>query len=339
MKKVVQILFFALISVIAMNAAKAQTYDPLAVQRINDLIANNGLQAISNAPETWDFAFWNDETPKQLTSLDLQSRNLSGSASFEGLTTLKKVFCGINNVTGLNLTNCTQLTLLVCGYNKLTDLNVTNCTQLTTLYCHDNLLTKLHITDCVQMYSLHCAANCLTELDLNGLDNLWDCYLMGQKVQLTLSKSEAGTYNLPISLNAPTFENKAIQYENGILISLDSTVTSTFFTVQTNKAGFELNGTMYFHYSTVGITELANEQVKVYPNPITKELNVDNGQLMIKNIEIYDVNGKKQKVENIKQKAEGKIEIDISHLPDGIYFVKMDTESGEVVRKIVKSSN
>ena len=48
MKTAVQILVIVFIGVVTMNKAKAQTSDPLTVQSINDLIANNGLQATPN---------------------------------------------------------------------------------------------------------------------------------------------------------------------------------------------------------------------------------------------------------------------------------------------------
>jgi len=49
----------------------------------------------------------------------------------------------------------------------------------------------------------------------------------------------------------------------------------------------------------------------------------------------YDI-GRKQKAESRKQKTEDEIVIDISHLPAGVYFVKVATEQGEITKKIVK---
>ena len=79
-----------------------------------------------------------------------------------------------------------------------------------------------------------------------------------------------------------------------------------------------------------------NEKIDVYPNPNTGELIVTSYELQVTSIEIFDVNGRKQKAENRRQKAEGEIVIDTSHLPAGIYFVKIITNQGEVVKKIIK---
>ena len=80
-----------------------------------------------------------------------------------------------------------------------------------------------------------------------------------------------------------------------------------------------------------GIKNIENHAIKVFPNPTTEELTIDNGELTINNIEIFDIYGRKQQAEGRKQNV-----IDISQLSAGIYFVKISTEAGEVVKKIIK---
>jgi hypothetical protein len=87
--------------------------------------------------------------------------------------------------------------------------------------------------------------------------------------------------------------------------------------------------------SPIGISETKKELFQVYPNPATGELRITNYELRIKDIVIYDVYGKKQ---NGKWKMENEEwKVNISHLPAGIYFVKINTEQGEeITKKIVK---
>ena len=73
-------------------------------------------------------------------------------------------------------------------------------------------------------------------------------------------------------------------------------------------------------------------KIMISPNPTMGELRIESGELRIENVVIYDVFGKIQKIENWKTENR----IDISHLSTGIYFVKISTESGEVVRKVLK---
>jgi len=245
MKKTLFILIFAVICFFI----KAQTYDPLAVQRINDLIANNGLAATPNAPETWSFALWNTESPKKILLLNLDNKNLTGNASFEGLNTLITLNCASNNLTKLDLKNCSGLQWLYSSYNKLSELILTNCTALHGLQCHNNNLTSINLMNCSALNALQCNNNNLTSIDLSGLNNLSSFIGHSQSKTLILAGISNGEYIHAISLNNPVFGNSAISYENGILKSTDNTVSSSSFTVQTNKTGFVLSGTMYFEYS------------------------------------------------------------------------------------------
>jgi len=73
----------------------------------------------------------------------------------------------------------------------------------------------------------------------------------------------------------------------------------------------------------------------VYPNPTTGQLTIDNGQWTINNVEIYDIYGRKQlSIVNCQLSINV---INISHLPAGIYFVRIykDNNTIETV-KIVK---
>ena len=74
-----------------------------------------------------------------------------------------------------------------------------------------------------------------------------------------------------------------------------------------------------------------NHDIKIYPNPTTGQLTIDNGELIIENVEIYNVMGQllQSKIVNLQSK----IEIDISHLAKGMYFLKV----GNKVVRFVKN--
>jgi len=91
-----------------------------------------------------------------------------------------------------------------------------------------------------------------------------------------------------------------------------------------------IDGTTYpCEQGVVGVLE---NQLLIYPNPTIRELRIESGELIIEDIIIYDVFGKIQKIETVKVKDT----IDISNLSTGIYFVKICTTSGEVIKKILK---
>ena len=68
--------------------------------------------------------------------------------------------------------------------------------------------------------------------------------------------------------------------------------------------------------------------LSVYPNPTKGKLTIDNGQLTMDNVEIYDIYGRK--IVNCPLSIVNSI--DISHLANGIYFLK----ANNITKKIIK---
>ena len=86
--------------------------------------------------------------------------------------------------------------------------------------------------------------------------------------------------------------------------------------------------------SSFGLGNLQKEIISIFPNPTTGELRIENGELRIRSVEVFDVYGRKLQSKIVNLKSE--IVLDISHLNSGIYFVKISTEQGEIVKKIIK---
>jgi len=77
------------------------------------------------------------------------------------------------------------------------------------------------------------------------------------------------------------------------------------------------------------------QPISIYPNPSqhTVTLDAGNNLLMQARVEIIDLLGKSLMRNTI---AVTKTQLDLSHLSNGIYFVKFSNEVGEKVFKIVK---
>ena len=76
-----------------------------------------------------------------------------------------------------------------------------------------------------------------------------------------------------------------------------------------------------------------SDAISIYPNPTAGELRMENGEWRIENVEVFDICGIKQlSIFNFQFSTQ----IDISHLPAGIYFVRITTEKGVVTKKVVK---
>jgi hypothetical protein len=97
-----------------------------------------------------------------------------------------------------------------------------------------------------------------------------------------------------------------------------------------------LHGTLINENST-GSEKKNRRSYFITPNPTSGQLRITNYELRdgaLREVELYDIYGRKQKTESRKEK--GEIVIDISTLSPGIYFLKIETEKEITTRKIVK---
>jgi hypothetical protein len=88
--------------------------------------------------------------------------------------------------------------------------------------------------------------------------------------------------------------------------------------------------------SEVSIKDIeTNDNVNVYPNPVNDILYIETQTLtQTLTIEIYDVYGRLQDYETTR--LQGNVAIDVADLKSGIYFVKINTEKGNIVKRIIK---
>jgi len=83
--------------------------------------------------------------------------------------------------------------------------------------------------------------------------------------------------------------------------------------------------------SLVGITEATEKEVNIYPNPANETIIIDG--LQAGKIEIINLQG--QVIKNIDVSNE-KTSIDISKLSGGVYTMKIKTNEGIIVKKLIK---
>jgi hypothetical protein len=81
-----------------------------------------------------------------------------------------------------------------------------------------------------------------------------------------------------------------------------------------------------------GIEELTSSLL-LYPNPVNDKLYIET-ESEIEDIVVYDVYGRQQVTETTSH--QGGLVIDVTDLKSGVYFVKVVTENGEAVKRIIK---
>jgi len=92
-------------------------------------------------------------------------------------------------------------------------------------------------------------------------------------------------------------------------------------------------------WTTINDYGLKNTNYVIYPNPTTGKITIRNQESgMSGEIEIFDFVGRKLlSYTPLTSHSSPLIEIDISHLANGLYFLKIQTSEGIITKKIVKN--
>jgi len=197
---------------------------------------------------------------------------------------------------------------------------------LVATYCHD--LTKGYGKSCKQANNLaaeKCSNNCVllswSEPESSLPVEEYDIY-RNDKLQSVTTDTTYMDENLPVG-----------NYE--------------YYVVAHYKMGCVADSSNHVKESVgLEVTEVKKlEEVRVYPNPTDGELKVKSEELRVKNVAVFDVYGRmieiphfvrNDVIPNETQRSKESQIINIVHLPSGIYFIKITTEEGIIVRKIVK---
>ena len=103
-----------------------------------------------------------------VTELYVDHAKIKDLTGIELFPNLKKLDCKYNNLTRLDVSKNTKLTVLYCESNHLTSLDLSKNTELTELNCQDNQLTSLDLSKNTALTKLDCALNPLTSLDVSN---------------------------------------------------------------------------------------------------------------------------------------------------------------------------
>jgi hypothetical protein len=149
----------------------------------------------------------------------------------------------------------------------------------------------------------------------------------------TVEGSEDGYYYTPLlKVSGMGNSNSILNYTQ----TITNPYLSDIIYLHLRQTDYDGNYTISAPIAVENCSKNTTSQIRIYPNPTTGALSIEHGVWSIENVEIYDVLGRRQKAEGRRQEAEGNIELDISHLPAGVYLVRIQTEAEKVMRKVVK---
>lgn len=101
-----------------------------------------------------------------------------------------------------------------------------------------------------------------------------------------------------------------------------------------NGTNSEASETITFTTAPDGVNDYVLDNMTVlYPNPTKGELRIENGELSIEKVDVYDVYGKLL----MTMEVNGNVAVvDATSFAAGIYFAKVQTENGVVTKRFVK---
>ena len=111
--------------------------------------------------------------------------------------------------------------------------------------------------------------------------------------------------------------------ENGIVVSTDARYSFNLEYSRTLVANFK---------GGIGVVENAEMDLMVYPNPVEDQVVVNGKEL--RRIEVYSVTGKSLLIESAD--IGNSVILDLRHLPNGIYFLRIENSENVLSRKIIK---
>ena len=125
--------------------------------------------------------YFSDEELMNVKEIWCFNNKISDMTGIKYFTYLEQLNCQSNQLTSLDVSDCTSLISLYCDYNMLTMLNVSNNIGLQVLYCRENRLSNLDVSNCTALQTLDCSYNGLNSLDVNDCKNLTSltCILEG----------------------------------------------------------------------------------------------------------------------------------------------------------------
>ena len=89
--------------------------------------------------------------------------------------------------------------------------------------------------------------------------------------------------------------------------------------------------------NVTSVNEADNDmQIRVYPNPVSDHLYLSFSKLQkVDRVTITDVKGRTALIENYNGKTYQKLKIGTNHLPDGVYFLSVESEGIQSVNRFV----
>ena len=154
----------------------------------------------------------------------------------------------------------------------------------------------------------------------------------GYKYEVTMAwDAVEGADGYDVFVNTATAQDFHMGYTNGTayVAGTDNEGTLEFYVVAFNDETESAPSETYTIVIEYDAIEELSSSLNIYPNPAKDNLFIET-EMNVEEVVVFDVDGRQQSTVN------GQQSVDVSNLSNGVYFVKVKTENGEVVKRFVK---
>ena len=196
------------------------------------------------------------------------------------------------------------------GYYHFNYTNEFGCDSIYNLHVHVTLTANIHVDDTVFYTG--------TSYDFTGLE----------------SGESPGSFTFQWVITPSSYSSNPLYYYV-LGISFQDTVEYTIMLLKTNSCGTD---TAYFTVHPeifIGVDDYSiDSDIRVFPNPAKEFVTIKTKFNKIKQIDIFDISGRN--VKSIKNINDNKIlDIDLSRFEKGIYSLKIITNKGIILKKLI----
>ncbi len=148
-------------------------------------------------------------------------------------------------------------------------------------------------------------------------------------------KGEPTAYNL--------YFNNELVLNNTKEMSFNTTTTEDFYMAEvvalyddkTSVGIIKTSATEEEIIDTTNVISNYENRFNIYPNPVKDELTITT-EVRVEEIAIYDVYGRQAMCQQVNKSTSQQV-VNVTGLNSGIYFVRITTEDGEIVKRFVKN--
>jgi len=272
-----------------------------------------------------------------LETLNVSSTNLS-SLDISNNPNLISISCSFNEISTIDLSNNLNLIEAAFTHSQFTTLDLSANPNLEFLWLSDNQFSSLDLSANPNLKSLDLRNNLLNNLDLsnnllleiinldnNQFDNL------DFSLHTNLFFFECNENPLLTSLNIANGTNSNITYFQATVNPNLTCIEVDDPTAVAGNANWSIDATASYSIDCASINVSTNElsitEVDVYPNPTKDVISIDIDDLL--EVNIYNMSG-------LLVKTETTNEINLSHLPTGIYTFQIISKNGNSIQKVIK---